>query len=66
MKHLNPSISLWLHDMADFKDFPEEFASIARKGVEEALKNRPKEIGNDDESLAEYRDKNVNRNIKIT
>ena len=48
MKHLNPSISLWLHDMADFKNFPEEFPEIARKGVEEALKNRPKEIGNDD------------------
>ena len=57
MKHLNPSISLWLHDMADFKDFPEEFPEIARKGVEEALKHRPKEIGNDDASLAEYRDK---------
>lgn len=41
MKHLNPSISLWLHDMADFKDFPEEFPEIARKGVEEAMKNRP-------------------------
>ena len=57
MKHLNPSISLWLHDMADFKDFPEEFPEVARKGVEEALKNRPREIGNDDASLAEYRDK---------
>ena len=53
MKHLNPSISLWLHDMADFKDFPEEFPEIARKGVEEAMKNRPAEIGNDDQSLAE-------------
>ena len=65
MKHLNPSISLWLHDMADFKDFPEEFASIARKGVEEALKNRPKEIGNDDESLAEYRDKMLIEILKL-
>ena len=65
MKHLNPSISLWLHDMADFKDFPEEFASIARKGVEESLKNRPKEIGNDDESLAEYRDKMLIEILKL-
>ena len=65
MKHLNPSISLWLHDMADFKDFPEEFPEIARKGVEEALKNRPQEIGNDDQSLAEYRDKMLISILKL-
>ena len=65
MKHLNPSISLWLHDMADFKDFPDEFPEIARKGVEEALKNRPKEIGNDDQSLAEYRDKMLISLLKL-
>ena len=65
MKHLNPSISLWLHDMADFKDFPEEFPEIARKGVEESLKNRPKEIGNDDQSLAEYRDKMLISLLKL-
>ena len=65
MKHLRSSISLWLHDMADFKDFPEEFPEIARKGVEEALKNRPREIGNDDESLAEYRDKMLIEILKL-
>ncbi len=65
MKHLNSSISLWLHDMADFKDFPEEFPEIARKGVEEALKNRPREIGNDDASLAEYRDKMLISLLKL-
>ena len=65
MKHLNPSISLWLHDMADFKDFPAEFPEIARKGVEEALENRPKEIGNDDASLAEYRDKMLISILKL-
>lgn len=65
MKHLNPSISLWLHDMADFKDFPEEFPEIARKGVEEAMKNRPAEIGNDDQSIAEYRDKMLIELLKL-
>lgn len=65
MKHLNPSISLWLHDMADFKDFPEEFPDIARKGVEEAMKNRPAEIGNDDQSLVEYRDKMLIELLKL-
>ena len=56
MHHLHDSITLWLNDMADWKEFPEEFAKIARDGVEEAMKNRPKEIGNDDASLAAYRD----------
>ena len=65
MKHLNSSITLWLHDMADFKEFPDEFPEIARKGVEEALKNRPKEIGNDDASLAEYRDKMLISLLKL-
>ncbi len=65
MKHLNSSITLWLHDMADFKEFPNEFPEIARKGVEEALKNRPKEIGNDDASLAEYRDKMLISLLKL-
>ena len=65
MKHLNPSISLWLHDMADFKDFPEEFPEIARKGVEEAMKNRPAEIGNNNQSLAEYRDKMLIELLKL-
>ncbi|HIR49478.1 MAG TPA: 3-hydroxyacyl-CoA dehydrogenase family protein [Candidatus Faecimonas gallistercoris] len=65
MKHLNSSISLWLHDMADFKDFPEQFPEIARKGVEEAMKNRPREIGNDNQSLAEYRDKMLISLLKL-
>lgn len=65
MKHLNSSISLWLHDMADFKDFPEKFPEIARKGVDEALEHRSKEIGNDDASLAEYRDKMLISLLKL-
>ena len=65
MKHLSSSINLWLKDMADFKEFPEEFAKIARDGVEEEMKNRPAEIGNDDESLAEYRDKMLIEMLKL-
>ena len=56
MTHLNDSITLWLNDMADWKEFPKEFAKIAQEGVNEELKNRPKEIGNDPKSLEAYRD----------
>ena len=65
MKHLNESINLWLNDMADWKEFPEKFPEVARKGVEEALKNRNTEIGNTDESLAEYRDKMLIEILKL-
>lgn len=65
LKHLGPSINLWLNDMADFKAMPEEFGKIAREGVEEEMKNRPKEIGNDDASLAEYRDKMLIELLKL-
>lgn len=65
MKHLTPSINLWLNDMADFKEMPEEFASIAQLGVNEELKNRNETIGNTDQSLAEYRDKMLIELLKL-
>ncbi len=65
IQHLKPSIDLWLHDMADFKDFPADFDAIARAGVEEELQNRPAAIGNDAASLAEYRDKMLIEMLKL-
>ena len=65
LKHLRPSINMWLKDMADFKEFPEEFGQIAHEGVEAEMKNRTKETGNDDASLAEYRDKMLIEMLKL-
>ena len=56
MNHLHDSINLWLDDMADFKELPEDWPQKARSGVEEAMKNRSEEIGNNEESLKQYRD----------
>jgi carnitine 3-dehydrogenase len=56
MNHLQGSINLWLNDMADFKEFPKDFPAIAKEGVIEEIKNRPKEIGNNEADLAKYRD----------
>ena len=56
MNHLGDSINLWLKDMADFKEFPKEWGKIAREGVDKEIAARPKDIGNDDASLAAYRD----------
>ena len=54
--HLEKSINLWLADMADFKEFPKEWPEIAKAGVLEEIKNRNPEIGNNEQTVAEYRD----------
>lgn len=65
LKHMGPSANMWLADMADFKKIPDEFALIAQEGVNEELKNRSDEIGNDNVSLAEYRDKMLIELLKL-
>ncbi len=55
--NVGDSVKLWLADMADFKEYPAEWIPMAEAGVREAIKNRPAEIGNTNESLKEYRDK---------
>lgn len=65
LQHLRPSINMWLKDMADFKEFPEEFDQIAQNGVDIEMKNRSAEIGNDNASLAEYRDKMLIELLKL-
>ena len=56
MNHLNDSISLWLGDMADWKEFPQDWAKVAQEGVNAELANRSPETGNTHQSLEEYRD----------
>lgn len=65
LKHMGPSANMWLADMADFKTIPSEFASIAQKGVDEEIKNRPKEMGNDNATLEAYRDKMLIELLKL-
>lgn len=56
MAHLNDSITLWLNDMADWKEFPAEWGDVAQAGVDEEIAHRSPEIGNTPETVAEYRD----------
>jgi len=65
LQHLGPSINLWLQDMADFKEFPKEFSSIVQEGVNEEIQNRSPELGNNNASLAEYRDKMLIELLKL-
>jgi 3-hydroxyacyl-CoA dehydrogenase len=50
------SIELRLKDMADWKEYPEEFYDVFQNGVNDEIKNRSAETGNDRDSLKKYRD----------
>ena len=65
MNHLNDSISLWLGDMADWKEFPQDWAKVAQEGVNAELANRSPETGNTHQSLEEYRDAMLIQLLKL-
>ena len=51
--------------MADWKEFPAEWADIAQRGVNEELSHRTPETGNTPETLAEYRDHMLIEELKL-
>ncbi len=53
---MEPGWAVWLKDMADWKDFPEEWPEIAQAGVNEEMANRDPETGNDHDSIIRWRD----------
>ncbi len=61
----DPNRRTWLDDMAKWTKYPKEWPQIAQKGVDEAIKNRPKEFGNTKESLGQYRDKMLIEILKL-
>lgn len=56
LNHIGPSMESWLADAASWTSFSEESKTKAVEGVKEAIKNRPKEKGNDAQGLKKYRD----------
>jgi 3-hydroxyacyl-CoA dehydrogenase len=54
--HTGKSANMWLADMASWPHYPEGWWDRAQKELDESIPRRPKEIGNTQESLAEYRD----------
>lgn len=53
---LGKTTNVWLKDLADFKDFPEDWGDVLQSGVDMEIAHRPHAIGNDDVSLRAYRD----------
>lgn len=53
---LGKTTNVWLKDLADFKDFPEDWGDVLQDGVDAELAHRPHELGDDTPSLRAYRD----------
>ncbi|KYZ76456.1 3-hydroxyacyl-CoA dehydrogenase [Anaerosporomusa subterranea] len=56
LTHIGPSVEMWWADMADWKRFPEGWIEMAQVGVDKAMANRDKQIGNTNEEVSRYRD----------
>lgn len=64
IKHVGPSMELWLEDLATWTKFPEETIN-ALDDVESTISNRDKEIGNTKDSIKNYRDKMLIEILKL-
>jgi len=56
LRRYTPALQYWLKDMANWKSFPEDWPSTAQVGIEEEVKNRSSEQGQDYPSITRYRD----------
>ncbi|WP_255784958.1 3-hydroxyacyl-CoA dehydrogenase family protein [Mediannikoviicoccus vaginalis] len=56
LDHIGPSMETWLKDAATWTEFTDDIKKKTVDGVKEAIKNRPSDIGNTNESLTKYRD----------
>jgi 3-hydroxyacyl-CoA dehydrogenase len=53
---LEPGWEVWLKDMAKWEEFPDTWPQEVQLGVNEEMKNRNPEFGNDHESIIRFRD----------
>lgn len=63
--HIRDSGNLWLKDMADWTEEPEEWADMAQEGVLQEIKNRPAEFGKTTSEIAEFRDNMLIELLKL-
>ena len=63
--------SSYLDDLGNWIKYPDDWPETVQEGIDETLAHRSPDIGNDNESLAEYRDKmlieilKLHQNIKL-
>jgi len=54
-----------LKDIADWKEYPENWPDMAEVGVKAAMDNYPKEIGNTVETIKKFRDDMLVEMLKL-
>lgn len=57
--------SSYLDDLGNWIKYPDDWPEVAQAGIDEALAHRDPAIGNDNESLAAYRDKMLIEILKL-
>ena len=57
--------SSYLDDLGNWIKYPDDWPEVAQAGIDRAMASRPPEIGNDNESLAAYRDKMLIEILKL-
>lgn len=62
---LGNSGNVWLRDMANWTEKPENWAEIAQPGVDEEMRNFPDYIGHTNEECKAYRDKMLIELLKL-
>jgi len=59
IKHIGPSVDLWLADMADWKKLPADWPEMAQEGVMKETENRVEKQGRTPEDIARWRDEGL-------
>ncbi len=63
--HINPSVEIWLADMAKWDKFPSDWPDVSQAGIDVEMANRPAEFGRTNEEIMEFRDRGLFELLKL-
>ena len=63
--HINPSVEIWLADMATWDKFPKDWPDVSQAGVDAEMANRAPEFGRTNEEIIEFRDRGLIEILKL-
>ncbi|MDR3588157.1 MAG: 3-hydroxyacyl-CoA dehydrogenase family protein [Negativicutes bacterium] len=63
--HMNPSVEIWLADMAKWDKFPAGWIETAQAGVDAEMANREPEFGRTNKEISEFRDRGLFELLKL-
>jgi 3-hydroxyacyl-CoA dehydrogenase len=63
--HINPSVEIWLADMAKWDKFPKDWPDVSQAGIDVEMANRAPEFGRTNEEITEFRDRGLFELLKL-